>query len=173
CSKSKIDFNRKFGGLTSRATKLLLKGSNFNDLKIGMVLYLAGGTPWLMPGAIPLFWWPIRIEIIQKIIFHQCLIFTVYTPAHFLEALQKNGLSATKKDGKRLDFYLEKEAGEYSMNFENIWFFIELITQCFLRESEAIDMILYLIDQTSIYGKQNRSCRIDFRYSQMLGQPQG
>lgn len=171
CSKSNIEFNTKLVGLKTRTEKLLLKGSKFNDTKLGALLYLEDGTPWLMPGAIPLFWWPINIELIKKIIFRQYIIFTVYTPAHFMDALQKEGFEIYKKKGRRLDFWLEKEFGDHKMQFENIWFFIELITQCLLRESEAIKMILYSIDQSKTYGKQQERCRVDFRFSQMLGRP--
>lgn len=169
CSKTNLEFNSKLEGLKPRTEKLLLKGSKFNDLKIGAILYLEDGTPWLMPGAIPLFWWPINIELIKKIIFRQDIIFTVYTPAHFVDALQKEGFEVHKKEGRRLDFLLEKEFGDHKMQFENIWFFIELITQCLIRESEAVKMILYSIDQSKTYGKQQERCRIDFRFSQMLG----
>jgi len=171
CSKSNIEFNSNLEELKPRSEKLLLKGSKFNDIKIGALLYLDDGTPWLMPGAIPLFWWPINIEIIKKIIFHQCITFTVYTSAHFVDALQKEGFEVNKKRGSRLDFLLEKEFDDHKMQFENIWFFIELITQCLLRESEAVKMILYSTKQSKTYGKKQERLRIDFRFSQMLGRP--
>ena len=171
CSKTNIEFNSKLGRLKPKAGKLLLKGSNFNDVKIDTLLYLEDGTPWLMPGAIPLFWWPINIEIIRKIIFRQDIIFTVYTPAHLVDTLQKEGFEVHKKEGRKLDFLLEKEFGDHKMQFENIWFFIELIAQCLIMESEVVKMILYSIDQTKSYGKQQGRYRINFRISQMLGRP--
>lgn len=90
-SKSQSDINKRLNGIIPRTKSLLVKGSEFNHIKLGFLMYTEKGIPWLMPGAIPVFWWPIKIEMIRKIIFHECLVVTVYNPANLIESLKKEG----------------------------------------------------------------------------------
>ena len=59
-SKSSKDINSRLDEMIPRTEKILLKGSELNNIKIGFLMYTDEGIPWLMPGAKPLFWWSIN-----------------------------------------------------------------------------------------------------------------
>jgi hypothetical protein len=167
-SKAKSDFHSRLNELVPRAKKIILKGSDWNNIKIEFLMYSDSGIPYLLAGAKPVFWWPIDIEMIRKIIFHEFLVFTIYNPAHLLNAIEKKGYSVTQKDGNRLDFKIKKNIDGKIIEYQNLWFFIDLITQSFIRETEIVDFVLSSASEIQKIGDSHNSVRADFRLNQML-----
>lgn len=167
-SKSLKDINSRLDEMIPRTEKLLLKGSQLNNIKISFLMYTDEGIPWLMPGAKPLFWWPINIEMIRRIIFHECLVVSIYNPAHLLNSLKKRGYVIIQKEGKRLDFKIERIIDKKRMVYENFWFFFELITQSLIRESEILEMILSSAKEVQEIGNPNGNLKAEFRLYQMF-----
>lgn len=57
------------------------------------------------------------------------------------------------------------------MVFGNLWFFFDLITQCFVRESEILRLILDTANKMQWIGKDHESIKAELRIFQMLERP--
>lgn len=166
--QSEKKYDTQLCELIPRTKKLLHKNSKFNRIQISPLLYTRDGLPYFMPGAKPIFWWNIDIELIQSIYFQKYLILTIFNPAHLLDEIKNQGYSIIEKSGKKLDFKLELKNQKVSMEYHNFSFYIDLITQSLIKESGIVDFIKYSLDKTRDVADKQKVTKVEFMIHQML-----
>lgn len=160
------DFGRKLTDLTAYANKLVLRGSPHNNLTFGSFLYKRDGTPKFQLGTLPIFWWPLNVESIRKLIFQEYIVCILYNPAHFISKLEAEGFTLEfQKD--RSGFNLYNTIGKDKLCVTGLPYFFELICSYFYKESEVIEMLkrsIKAIEQVGI----NKNAKYEFKFDHRL-----
>jgi len=99
----------------------------------------------VMPGALPLLWWPIDINIIEKIYFNELLIFTIYNIVFFIEKLRKISLNVKWNEDKK-DLIITKKINKKESRIHNTDFFIRMIQDYLVNEDSIVELINKFID---------------------------
>jgi len=94
----------------------------------------------VMPGALPLFWWPIDIDIIRKIYFNELLIFTIYNLVYFMEKLRSIGLNVKWNENKK-DIIITKKINKRESRIQNTGYFIRMIQDYLVSEDSVVELI--------------------------------
>ena len=159
----KISFSSRLDGLTNHALNLVLPESPYNTIDVGSLIYTRDGATRFQLGTLPVFWWPLPIDVIKKLIFQEYLVFTIYNPAHFISKLQAAGFSVTFNDDER--FSVNYLLGDKRYSFTGLRYFLGLIFAHFYKEEEIIDMLnrsISAIDDAKLVS--NTKC--EFRFHQ-------
>jgi hypothetical protein len=117
--------------LTSKTIEILIKNSIYNQIAIGHVDNKLGH------GQVPVFWWGIDIKTIEKFIFQQLKIITLYNPAHLYEHFQNMGFTITIDDKHQA--LIEKSEEGKRMTIGNLNQFENLIITNFLPVKVVIE----------------------------------
>jgi hypothetical protein len=160
-------WSRRLGPLDSHAPRIMKKESDQNSVFIGSLFYSGRDGPHFVFGSIPLFWWPIKAEVIRSIVFQDVLVFSIYNPAHLFERLKAEGFEIIMESPQKIQ--LRKNVDGSSVTFENFSYFMHLIQHNFLPE----DMVLEIIkasERELIKVKQSggKSARIELAFEQRL-----
>lgn len=129
----KIDFSIPTSN-HDKVEKILIKSSDNNRFALGLL------DCEIFSGRIPLFWWDTNIEIIEKILFKELFISTVFNPAKFLDYFTNKGYS-TVLDKKGKIIALEKYNGDKKQVFNALDMVFDLITHSFMKCDAAIKMV--------------------------------
>jgi|GEM_PF-1898655 len=129
-----VDVHSIFPDLTKAAQKIVLPGSNHNRI---IISELNGSLP---SGATPMFWWPVEISFLKKILFGEIWIGTIFNPAHLAEKLVGKGFIISG-EGRPERWTIQKLIGEYKASLHGFHYFISAIQSHLMREDAVIDVI--------------------------------
>lgn len=85
----------RFEDLPKQARQIVDIGSPYNQISIRPLLFNASECYELPRGMCPLFWWPVRTDLIEDILFQKFVVMTLYNHAFLIRKLQRLGLAVT------------------------------------------------------------------------------
>src|ERR687886_131826 len=80
----------------------------------------------LTPGMVPLFWWPLDLDVIKGVLFHDALLFSVYNPVHLVAKLRDAGFEVESLKGQR-GLRVKKTLEDRTLVIENFDYFTHLV----------------------------------------------
>jgi hypothetical protein len=89
------------------------------------------------PGTTPMFWWPVPLEFVRKLAFHEVTVVTVYNPAHLIRKLRMLGFDV-RLNGIQLS--LTKRVGKVQAEMGDMHHFLHYIQQHLVREDFVLEI---------------------------------
>jgi hypothetical protein len=108
---------------------------NFNYLIRGML----GAS--LLPGTMPLAWWPIDPEFIRRILFREVAIVTIFNPAYLMRKLQAKGFDIEQMGGYH--FTASRSFADAKATVNGWDYFMRLVSDHLMSE----DAVLGIVDE--------------------------
>jgi hypothetical protein len=96
--------------------------------------------PTVLPGTLPLVWWPISKKNLYDLVFGRVIILSMYNPAHFWGLLRSRGYTVTTDDRSRFMSAINKQ-DKRTVRLENMDYFRQL-TENFLMSDETVFNVL-------------------------------
>jgi hypothetical protein len=143
--ESSYDWNKKLAGTEKYALEIMREGSEDNMVFINS-LQIPSPRYQLPLGMTPLFWWPLDLEFVKKILFRKVLIFSLYNPAHLIERLTQAGFDVRFIENERR-FEVTKSLGDRTAALEGFDYFVSLIVHQLFPEETVVQMIENTIEQ--------------------------
>jgi len=143
-------WNNKMHGLEGEAQHLLDRESTENEIWFGGI-NVPTSEYQLTPGAVPLFWWPLDLDVIKAILFHEALVLSVYNPVHLVTKLRNAGFKAESLAGQR-GIKVEKVIGDKTLVIENFDYFINLVTGHFFDEQAVVESLTSFSEKAESTG---------------------
>jgi hypothetical protein len=112
-----------------------------------------------LPGATPLFWWPLKVWFLRKLFFQDVIMVTVYNPAHLIRKLRGQGFKVQPLGNLRYDIY--KTIGGNRMSLEGFDYFQKLIQDHLIDENVVLSTLSHA-DGIIASGKVGSNARIPF-----------
>lgn len=144
-------------------------GSPYNSVSIGSLQYGRGGHPTYQLGTMPLFWSPLPIELIRRIMFGELIALTLFNPAYLFTKLGEAGFTIASYNPPELSFRIGD--GERVFTMMNAAYWVTLIPGRLFREEQVVALLLHLRDVLMKDPPANRG-RIEFRFHEGLGPPE-
>ncbi len=94
----------------------------------------------LGPGMVPMFWWPIDLQVIRDIFFDDVALFSVYNPVHLMHKLRKAGFDAAPLKGQR-GLKVEKVVGDKALAVDDFSYFTALIAGELFDEKSVVECL--------------------------------
>lgn len=144
---------------------ILLKDKE-NHILFNFIHYDIKSKIALIPGTIPLTWWPIDNDIIKEIIFFKIILCCIFNLGSIINKLKNKGYEF-HHDKKNKHFYMKIKNQNGYLILENIGYYINLIRYYLVDETSIINMI----DETiKIIKKQNikTTTKVNLEYYQNL-----
>lgn len=126
--------------LAERAIDLMLAGSSYNCLLVNSVLYGPDWEPIPTPGTTPILWWPIETSVMRDMMLGDCMVVTVYNPAHLIASLYAKGLSV-ERFAPPSDFAFSFAEGKRRCHIEDAAYFLRLVAVSLLREDYVAELL--------------------------------
>jgi gamma-glutamylcysteine synthetase len=118
-------------------------------------------------GSIPLFWWPIKAEVIKSIVLQDVLIFSIYNPAHLFEKLKAEGFEIVMESPQGIE--LRKSVDGSLVTFENFSYFMHLVQHSFIPEDTVLEIVRASERElTKIRQSGVKTARIELAFEQRL-----
>lgn len=143
----------------------MLENSRYNEIRFSEL------DCKMLPFRKPIIWWELEDEIIERILFGNLHVITIYNMAHLYEMLLERGFTLEEKpDAQGRAYRICKKLEEHIFEFENPEMLFDLLLHDFMTTEEIVDTI----DQCS---KQNlwsekEHVKINFSlHQQFFGKP--
>jgi hypothetical protein len=135
---AKLD--KKIDPVASEVKSIVDTNLEDNCLFVGTVGYGDDGFPTILPGTVPLAWWPLSSKNLHDLIFGKVVVMSMHNPAHFWQLLRRKGYSVTVGDRSQIVSAIKKQ-NERTIRLENMNYF-QLLTENFLMsERTVINMV--------------------------------
>ena len=126
------------GGLKEALLRILdpeevKRSENFNRLLIGTL-----GVS-LLPGTMPLAWWPIDPEFIRRILFREVVIVTFFNPTHLMRKLQTKGYDIAQSGDYH--FTVSRSFPDAKAVVQGWDYFMRLISDNLISEDAVVGMV--------------------------------
>lgn len=99
----------------------------------------------LTAGMVPLFWWPIDLDVLREIFFYDIHVIHIYNPAHFAAKLRRAGFEVESIEGQR-GFKVQKKVGGGILTLENFECFVYLVTNHFWFEDAVVESLSRMVE---------------------------
>ncbi len=86
------------------ALKLVKKDSPNNSIILGQLLYDIDYTDKNGPGTVPLFWHPIKKDLLKHLYFGECIVMSIFNPTHLVMEIEEMGYVVESKYATRKDY---------------------------------------------------------------------
>ncbi len=140
--------------IREKAKSILLENSEENSLFLGNIGFEDDGFPGVLPGTVPLFWWPIPVDQLHDLLFGSVLVISIYNPVHFWQKLRSDGYTLNIGDKSRAMSATKKVKGSRVLRFENVDYYRLLAQHFLVTDDSIIDM---LKETASFALKENTS----------------
>jgi hypothetical protein len=144
------DLPTVFGGLVEEVKDLTLEGSKHNQIIMGR-LQTPTSEYYLERNAVPVFWWPIDLDLIKAILFCDAQILTFYNPAYLAEKLIRNGFDVESNDGQR-GWKVSKRIGQGVLRLEGFDHLLGMVSRQLWSEDSVVQTLVTIIDQIEKSG---------------------
>ncbi|HEY4877088.1 MAG TPA: hypothetical protein VIH86_16025 [Puia sp.] len=144
-AKQKVNLiKRKEKAIADVVTSLYDIQNPNHPLQMGSIHFDAKRRPKHLIGTSPIFWYPIRPDILKEIYFQNIYLLTLFNPTQFFLDLKKIGLDFYKdeNDGK---IHFGKMIGLKKMQLQNIDYFLALIRDHLQTEEACIEAIRQIV----------------------------
>jgi hypothetical protein len=120
----------------------------------------------LLPGLTPLFWWPIKIEHLEKLFFLKAIVLTVFNPLHLRRKFEAAGFAVTRHSGSPY-FSLRKTVEGREMKVVGMPYCFRLVTDHLFSERSVVDLIERNVDSSLVKQLPRvRTCHIQTNIEQ-------
>ena len=119
------------------ALNLVKKNSLDNGIILGQLLYRDDYTDNNTPGTVPLFWHPINKKLLRSLYFGECIVMSIFNPAHLIAELEEMGYIIDSRYATRKTTVNEK-AKKTLKRFD---LFISSIINFLMAESYVINAV--------------------------------
>jgi hypothetical protein len=143
--ESSFDWHEKLAGTEKHAMEIMRQGSDNNMIFINS-LQVASPRYQLPLGMTPLFWWPLDLEFIEKILFQKVLLFSLYNPAHLIERLKLAGFDVKFVENERR-FEVTKSLGDRTVALKGFDYFVSLVVHQLFPEETVVQIIENTIER--------------------------
>ncbi len=139
-----------FQGLVEEVERMTLEGSEHNQIIMGQ---LQGPTSeyYLERNAVPMFWWPVDLDVIEALLFHDAQVFTFYNPAFIAEKLRSNGFEVESSNVQR-GLKVSKKIGEGVLSLEGFDQFLGMVSRQLWTEDSVVQTMVSITDQIQQSG---------------------
>lgn len=137
------DVVRRLDGLVENVLSILdPEMAEENCLLIGSMKTLISAD------AVPLFWWPVAPDFLERIYFREIEIVTAYNPAHLVRQLRSVGFQVERTLGPAAPEYkIKRDTGTGGrVEITTVRHFINLIQNHLMKERKIVDMLLTLVN---------------------------
>lgn len=101
----------------------------------------------ILPGGLPIFWWPVDNNVLKEIYFGELFVITVYNLAFFIHKLRALGLEVSW-DAKKEELNITRRTPERTETIFNNRYFIALIQNWLISEDSIIGLIKTFLEGT-------------------------
>lgn len=91
-------------------------------------------------GATPLFWWPIRETLVEKVLFLNVRLYTLFSPNHLFQKLRSCGYTIEYNKEQR-DYAVSKEIKGKKVCFFGLRYFIDMTARQLYTENTVVKML--------------------------------
>ncbi|TRX01144.1 hypothetical protein [Candidatus Methylobacter oryzae] len=160
------DLSDKIVGVEKYAMELFLPERTDNSLIVDSLYYDEDGNTSHLPGMSHLFWWPLKLETIRKIMFQEAIVITLYNPSHLINKFELSGFTVNYEAQQKYIAYKSDSEKEFAI--EGFSYYMRMIYQ-YLFNEESIINIIYEMEQKINKLQLNTSTRIDMNIEQKFG----
>lgn len=164
--KPNYDLSNKIIGIEKQVMELTHPDRTDNSIIVGSLYYDKDGNTSHLPGMSHLFWWPLELEIIRKIIFQEVIVITLYNPSHLINKFELSGFTVDHE--KQFTYSIYKGDGEKKFSIEGLSYYMRIIYQYLFTEESVINMICEM-EQKVNELQINTPTRIDMHIEQKFG----
>lgn len=115
---------------------LVKKDSENNTIIIGQLLYNPDLTDKNTPGTVPLFWHPLKNNLLKQMYFLDTVVISLFNPIHLIEKIEKLGYYVDSKYANKKSEEIKPQKG-----IERFDLFISYIINFLMTESFVIETI--------------------------------
>lgn len=164
---SKGEVGDKLKGVEKEVRKIVKSNSKNNYFYVSSLFYSEHEGPNYLYGTLPLFWWPIDLEVIKSIIFREVVITSIHNTAHLIDRLEKNGYKVIINPPG--EYTLEKSYGKSAMRFEGFYYFVQIMQLGLIPEDTIIRIVEKAEKETRKLSKE-KGCdiRMEISFSQRM-----
>jgi len=127
-----------FAALPDFALGIMDHESKENSIISSLIFYSEKGKPYILPGVAPLFYWHLPVDFVERIIFHELIIVSIYNPLHLIKKLRSRGFDVQQERDK---LKISRRVGRHIARLEHTEYFVFLITHYFFDEDSIADLI--------------------------------
>lgn len=107
-----------------------------NHLIINTIHYSRNGRPTYRPGMTHIFWWPIPLPLLKKIMLAETYIYSIYNPSFLHQKLEDAGFKI--KSGEDKIYFAEKIEDELRVEFHGLPSYYAYIQEYMFTEEDII-----------------------------------
>lgn len=159
----------KLKDLPIHAKRILSHDRDRNRLHLS-ALHFSESGPSTMLGSIPLFWWPLELENLRKIIFQEALVVSILNTVHLIEKLEDAGFRVSFNQAER-EYQVQKALGGRTARLEHFSYFLHLVQQNLFTEEKIIEILMAAISELEarMHGRDGPvNVRMDLHINQRL-----
>jgi len=173
CRGNVSDVNAAFDSgsdaFEAHVRKIAYPNSPFNALSIGSVLYAEDGRPVSTPDTVPFLWLGMDAAALADLVFHRVTAFTIFNPAHMLEALKARGFEIAPS-ARPFQFQVTKKRSDRRVGLEGFDYFLRLRAHS-LCEHESLVELIDTLARTSEELLGEGGGRVQLELNQRAGRP--
>jgi hypothetical protein len=137
--KSIARFSDRLDSVRDAAAGLVIADRHDNALGIHTFLFRGEGIMSLLPGMTHPIWWPMPSEALEKVIFQDVMVVSLFNPAHVVVALERAGFEVV--EGDRFTYRATKVIEGGVMHLEGMAFYMALIHSYLFSEEDVVNVI--------------------------------
>ena len=159
-----IDAQRVLQDTMIGMRKLVLAGSHDNAVLMGNLVYPRDSRYSLRFGFQPVFWWPIRSDVIDDLTKGSFIVMTFFNPAHVIKELRDYGFTI-KCNAPGRNYSLHAKYGAHGiLSIRGVDYFLSLISQNLIREDSIVKLLCTMFEDIKSRNF-NRPTKIDLKMS--------
>ena len=162
---NETDFSKSLTGVSDAALDILDASSQDNSVYLGNVLYNKDNSAAVCPGMRPVFWWPVDIEALRMLYFHEVVVVTAFNPVHIMNKLQSLGYEVEHDNRRKPNLRARKRHKDGWINLMNLDYYLLLVSSLHFSEEAIVEMIKRTAEEAEKAGL-GPNTRVDIRIGQ-------
>ncbi|MCR6479677.1 hypothetical protein NU688_26210 [Variovorax sp. ZS18.2.2] len=138
-SRTIPSLNKKLAGIEAQVTELLVGNRTDNSLTVATAIYDSDGRTHHKPGMTHPIWWPMSMINLQRLVFAEVSVFTIFNPAPLMATLETEGFQVEEIAERH--FRVTKEIDGYRFVAEGMSHYFEMIQHYFMSEGSVVNLL--------------------------------
>jgi hypothetical protein len=132
----------RLGQLVSHVRSILEGGAKEDNYLLVRSLDLTATL-----GGVPLFWWPVDLNFIERVYFQEVVVVTVYNPAHIIARVRALGFGVeVVNEPHAVDYRLRKQTGTSGcIEVPSFQYLLRLVQDHLMKEEKVVQMLVSLV----------------------------
>jgi hypothetical protein len=166
--KSKARLEKHFHGVEKQARRIMdMSQANTPTNTNGIFMGHLGLD--ILPGTIPIFWWPVETEFLRKLFFREVAVTTLYNPAHLIRQIRALGFEVCLIDGGRRH-RISKRIDNAELEMAGMEYYRSIVQNHLIHEDFVLSIFSSMLDKIR-RGEVKPNARIDLDIQQQFGGP--